>query len=54
MNVEGWQIAAVIKPFASLAIMAVVVFIALRVEWAIRRLLPDGRIKRLLLFRWNV
>ncbi len=40
----------IIKPFAFILIMALVVAL----ECVIMRLLPEGRIKRLLAFRWSV
>ena len=44
---EGWQIAALIKPFALLAFLGLLLCIRYAAIW----FLPEGRVKRLLLLR---
>lgn len=44
-------IALLIKPLALLALFVLIVF---PIKWAILKLLPDGKLKRLLNFRWEV
>ena len=46
---EGWQIALLIKAFALLFVLAFVRWLS----WRILERLPEGRLKRILSFRWN-
>lgn len=47
---EPWAIALFLKPFAYLAVFVALIW---PVTWAVRRYMPDGKIKRLLLRRWG-
>ena len=47
---EPWHWAIVLKPFALLALFSVVALIA----YPLRKYLPEGQLKRLLLFSWKV
>jgi len=47
---QAWQLAIILKPFGMLLMFipgAVLV-------WILRRKLPEGRLKRFLLFSWKV
>ena len=50
MEIEGWHIALLIKPFA-LVVLFGGTFLVARF---MRKNLPDGRLKRFLLFSWKV
>ena len=47
---EGWQWALVLKPF----ILFVYLIPGALLVWWLRRLMPDGKLKRFLLFSWRV
>ena len=51
---SGWQLSLILKPLIAIVIMAAVVFLAVKLEWIIKRFVPEGKIKRILLFRWKV
>lgn len=48
---QAWAIAWVIKPFA-LFLLFVAVVIPLKI--VILRFIPEGRLRRILLFKWHV
>lgn len=48
---SGWQIGLMLKPLLILAFMIVIVF---PIKWLILKVIPEGRIKRILLFSWKV
>lgn len=46
----GWLIGKLLSPFVALLLFAIAIPIAL----LIRRYLPEGKLKRILFFHWNV
>jgi hypothetical protein len=48
--VESWQWALVLKPLVLFVLCAAVLYPARR---AVMRWLPEGKLKRVLLFRWG-
>jgi hypothetical protein len=48
---EGWQIALFLKPLGILLIMTLVVF---PIKWLMLKFIPEGKVRRFLLFRWKV
>jgi hypothetical protein len=48
--VESWQWALVLKPLFFMLVCALILYPARR---AVMRWLPEGRLKRILLFRWD-
>lgn len=49
--IEPWILAIIVKPFALAVLFLVIVW---PIERAISRLLPEGRLKRILFFSWRV
>jgi hypothetical protein len=47
---EPWAIALLVKPFVLLVLFVAVLYPARR---AVERYMKDGKLKRLLLFRWD-
>jgi len=48
---SSWQLAVVLKPLGMLLIMVAIV---LPIKWIFWKLIPEGRIKRILFFSWKV
>lgn len=48
---DGWQLGLLLKPLIALAIM---VLIVLPIKWLFWKLIPEGKLKRVLFFSWKV
>lgn len=48
---EPWHWALILKPLALLFLFVCIVY---PIKWLLLRWLPDGKLRRLLLFRWRV
>lgn len=48
---QGWQLGLLLKPFIAFAIMVAIV---LPIKWLFWKLLPEGKLKRILFFSWKV
>ena len=47
----SWGLAILLKPFIAFVIMAGIV---LPIEWIFRKIIPEGRLKRILFYSWKV
>ena len=48
---QTWQIAVVLKPLIAIAIMCLIV---VPIKWIFWKLIPEGKLKRILFFSWRV